>query len=267
MFADKDFDEFDRENEHRLKRLWFVGDPHNDFSTVELALDRARQNGSSPRWVILLGDQDLVDRSLAKVTERFKRIQPSVNVAFIPGNHDADTHEKWSLMMDSGDAKPLHGLSVHLDGINVAGLGGNFLGRVWYPPAEPVFRNRAQAFGGRPVRQKPSPSLSGAIYPDEVASLAKFRADILVTHEAPSCHHHGWEVFDDLARSLRVKRLFHGHTHDDNSAAFKLERNRMGFEVVTVNSRSIKNGLGEIVYEYAPERAWQMEQNRDWAAP
>lgn len=67
MFADKDFDEFDRENEHRLKRLWFVGDPHNDFSTVELALDRARQNGSSPRWVILLGDQDLVDRSLAKV--------------------------------------------------------------------------------------------------------------------------------------------------------------------------------------------------------
>ena len=92
-----------------------------------------------------------------------------------------------------------------------------------------------------------SPRLHGAIYKDEVDTLARQRADILVTHEAFSCHHHGWEALDQLARDLRVVRAFHGHTHDDRTEEYRAHRDRLGFEAVAVNFRCIKNGLGEMV--------------------
>jgi len=39
------------------------------------------------------------------------------------------------------------------------------------------------------------------------------RADILVAHEAPSTHTHGFAALDDLARTLRVRLVVHGHHH------------------------------------------------------
>ena len=46
-------------------------------------------------------------------------------------------------------------------------------------------------------------------------ALSLLRADILVTHEAPSVHRFGFTAIDELATSMQVKKLFHGHQHED----------------------------------------------------
>lgn len=125
------------------------------------------------------------------------------------------------------------------------------MGRVWSPPSVPTFTSRAQAMKRGPYGwrdgQKPGPKLHGAIYPDDVDTLARQRADILVTHEAPSCHRYGWEALDQLARDMRVVRSFHGHTHDDLSEQYATQREQLGFDARAVNLCCIKNGQGELV--------------------
>ena len=80
-----------------------------------------------------------------------------------------------------------------------------------------------------------------------MATLSKLRADILVTHEAPSCHPHGFAALDELVRSMRVVRSFHGHHHDDRSAQYMLGREQRGFDARAVDYCGIKNGLGEVI--------------------
>ena len=46
------------------------------------------------------------------------------------------------------------------------------------------------------------PFLNGAIYPADFASLGKQRADMLVTHEAPSCHPFGFQSL--FCRPLKI---------------------------------------------------------------
>ncbi|GAA6143178.1 hypothetical protein NBRC116584_29960 [Hydrogenophaga sp. 5NK40-0174] len=95
-----------------------------------------------------------------------------------------------------------------------------------------------------------SPKLNAAIYKQEVDELSRQPADILVCHEAPSCHPFGWAELDKLGQELGVVRVFHGHTHDDRTLEYKAHQVRMGFETVAVNYRCIKNGLGETVLAY-----------------
>ncbi|NDP63072.1 MAG: hypothetical protein GZ092_10600 [Polaromonas sp.] len=80
-----------------------------------------------------------------------------------------------------------------------------------------------------------------------MAALSKLRADILVTHEAPSCHPHGFAALDALARSLRVVRSFHGHHHDDRSVQYLPSRQQRGFDAHAVDYCGIKNGLCEVI--------------------
>lgn len=245
-----------------LRRIWFLGDVHGGFEHIGLVLRRVQQlqyvlqqNRSWPSWLVFLGDIDPPGMSFRESLTPLREAFPSIKIAFIHGNHDADEHESWARLHDAGDAVALHGRVVELDGVRVAGLGGNFLGRVWYPPEAPRIASRKEATHRHPnlVRrgQIHAPSLNGAIYKNELDALARQRADILVTHEAFSCHHHGWEVLDQLARDLRVVRAFHGHTHDDRSDEYALQRELLGFDAVAVNFRSIKNGLGEMVFDYA----------------
>jgi predicted phosphodiesterase len=50
--------------------------------------------------------------------------------------------------------------------------------------------------------------------------LATQQADILITHEAPGYHEHGFKELDSLARRMGVPMMVHGHQHDniDSSA-------------------------------------------------
>ena len=97
--------------------------------------------------------------------------------------------------------------------------------------------------------QRPNPALHAAIYPDDVELLARQRADILITHEAPSCHPYGFAALDELARSMRVVRTFHGHHHDDRSDGYAMRRVEMGFDARAVAYCSIKNGLGQVIHQ------------------
>ena len=203
--------------------------------------------------------------SFAKIAEHIKTqskstvnvskaaIQQEYELAVIHGNHDADTYEHWKRLHDCGDALTLHGQVLSLDGVRVAGLGGNFLGRTWYPPEEAKFERKETAInrGAFQFRggQRPNPSFHAAIYPDDYKRLSKIWADILVTHEAPSCHPHGFAALDELARSMRVVRSFHGHHHDDRSAEYALMREEMGFDARAVGYCGITNGLGDIILE------------------
>lgn len=246
---------FDQEHADRLRKLWFLGDVHGEFRHIGRSVADAQKAGQLPSWLIFLGDVEIDARSFREILAPLRREFPGVMVAFIHGNHDADTHEHWACLHDCGDAVALHGQVVELDGIRVAGLGGNFMGRIWAPPAGHTFANKEDASKLGPYAwrdgQKPSSKLHGAIYPDDVAMLARQRADILITHEAPSCHPYGWETLDQLARDMRVVRSFHGHTHDDLSDAYATQRDQLGFDARAVNFCCIKNGLGEWVFEHA----------------
>jgi predicted phosphodiesterase len=245
----RDIPAFDAEKADALRRIWFLGDVHAEFKHVARALLNAVEK---PRWLVFLGDIDIDHKPFREILEPLTRNFPDVNVAFIHGNHDGDTHEHWAMLHDCGPALRLHGQVLDLDSVLVAGLGGNFLGRVWMPPGEIKLASKLAAMnrGAYQFRpgQRPSSSFHAAIYPDDVAKLAEQRADILVTHEAPSCHHHGFAALDELARSMHVVRTFHGHHHDDRSEEYAEVREELGFDAMAVGFRAIKNGLGEIIF-------------------
>lgn len=245
----RDVEMFDKQHAEALKRIWFLGDVHGQFQHIAQALLSAEV---APRWLVFVGDVDIDHRSFKEILEPLKRYAPQIRVSFIHGNHDADTHEHWAMLHDCGDALALHGQVIDMDGVRVAGLGGNFMGRVWDPPGEEKFRNKNEAMNRGSYQwrdgQRPKPSLHAAIYPDDVRALSSQRADILVTHEAPSCHPFGYPALDELARSLQVVRSFHGHHHDDRSEDYASLRNSLRFDARAVNFCGIKNGLGEVIF-------------------
>lgn len=246
----RDMKAFDDDHAEALRGLWFLGDVHGEFSHLAKALLAAARK---PDWVIFAGDIDIDHISFAEVLAPLRRNFPGTRVAFIYGNHDADTYDHWNCLHNCGDAVALHSKVVELSGIRVAGLGGNFLGQIWAPPNNPTFRNRDAAMnrGAYLFRdsQRPNPSLLGAIYPNEFEHLARQQADILVTHEAPGCHPYGWEAISQLSRDMRVARSFHGHQHDDRSEEYCLQRDTLKFDARALAYCGIKNGLGEVIFQ------------------
>jgi UDP-2,3-diacylglucosamine pyrophosphatase LpxH len=246
--------EFDREHREALQRIWVLGDVHARFDHIAKLLLSMVSGGEvpAPHWLVFVGDIDIDHMPFREILEPLMRMSPQTRVAFIHGNHDADSHAHWEMLHDCGHAVLLHGKVVDMDGVRVAGLGGNFQGRIWSPPAAPVFADKdAATKSSRSIRHRgggqPSPRFNGAIYPSDFDRLAKQRVDILITHEAPSCHPHGFAALDQLARDMRVVRSFHGHHHDDRSDAYALVRESLGFDARGVDLCSIKNGLGELL--------------------
>ena len=95
----RDMEQFDRDHAEILERIWFLGDVHGDFKHIGPALMAA---SAKPRWLIFLGDIDVDHRPFRVLLEPLNRNFPSVKVAFIYGNHDADTYEHWDLLHDCG---------------------------------------------------------------------------------------------------------------------------------------------------------------------
>lgn len=194
------------------------GDPHGVFEHI---IDIAKT--LRPSAVILLGDQD-AQRPLHDELAPISDI-----VWWIHGNHDTDSKSAFANLFDSGlRDRNLHGRVVTLPGgegggIRVAGLGGVFRESVWFPKqpgarGEPKFRSPESHARATPRqdrwREGPHRRHWSTIYPDVVERLKSERADILVTHEAPSCHPNGFEVIDELGRALGARMSFHGHHHD-----------------------------------------------------
>jgi hypothetical protein len=122
----------------------------------------------------------------------------------------------------------IHACWVQAGGLIVAGLGGDFKERIWYPrfdytvPAHATRRSylrqlrRADRWqGGLPLRVR------DAIFPEDIEALCGLRVDLLVTHEAPTCRRHGFAGIDMAAETCKARLLVHGHHHDSYSGVTK----------------------------------------------
>ena len=209
--------------------LLFCGDPHGQWQHI---IDAALN--SNARAVILLGDLEPtrpLHMALEAIWER---------VWFIHGNHDTDHADNFANVWHSELAdRNIHGRVVTLAcGTRIAGLGGIFRGAVWYPKDQqaPKFRNRDEHASQTPRQERWQNSVPlkhwSSIYPDDIDQLSRLQADILITHEAPGYHEHGFKELDELARSMGVRTTVHGHQHDSiDSSARWVEQGFQSFGV------------------------------------
>lgn len=195
--------------------LMFFGDPHGDLKPVIAAVDRFR-----PEAIVLLGDI----QARRPLHIELGLILDLTEVWFIHGNHDTDSDADYdnlwgSELVDSN----LHGRIVEIAGYKVAGLGGIFRSKIWDPrrPIEEAAFVSADALRRSMSREERwrdgiARRHRSTIFPDVYLQLLRSQpADILVTHEAPAVHPHGWQAIDELAERLGVQLVVHGHHHQN----------------------------------------------------
>ncbi len=256
--------------------IYFFGDVHGKFTQViQTVLDHR------PEAIVLLGDieaQQPLEHELKPILER-------TDIWWIPGNHDTDNQKNHDHLFCSALAqRNLHGRVVEIAGVRVAGLGGVFRGEIWYPDSQnaPVHFNsyadyqkhseqgRIQAAAQQRTVRRGEMSEAKAqgkllthrstIFYAEWLELQAQRADILVTHEAPSCHPKGFKVLDVLARALQVKTTFHGHQHD--RLDYQPFWEKLGFQAHGVGLRGVTDQYGELVREGEQDVARSRSRSR-----
>jgi Icc-related predicted phosphoesterase len=194
-------------------KLMFIGDPHGDLERVIAAVERYQ-----PEAIVLLGDiqaRQPLHLELQPILDR-------TEVYFIHGNHDTDSNVDYDNLWGSALAhRNLHGRVVEIAGYKVAGLGGIFRSKIW-DPRRPV--EEAAFVSADALRRAMRPEARwrdgiarrhrSTIFPEDYLQLLRSPpADILVTHEAPAAHPHGWKAIDELAAALGVQLVVHGHHH------------------------------------------------------
>lgn len=191
----------------------FYGDPHGEWRPLLVACRDER-----PDAVVLLGDCELTLPLRQQIRSVF---EAGIPVCWIPGNHDVDRVDWHDHLWVDEPGGNLHALWRQLGGLTVAGLGGLFKERVWCPRIEataPVYASRRDRLrhvpradrlrGGLPLGDR------ATIFPEDVRALEGLRADVLVTHEAPSSHRHGFIGIDMAASACRARLVVHGHHHE-----------------------------------------------------
>ena len=235
--------------------ILMLGDVHGKFRHVTDLVKKHK-----PAAVIFLGDIEPQQPFELEI----KDILTLTEVYFIHGNHDTDNENNYRNLYLSGlSNRNIHGRVVEIDGLKVAGLGGVFR-KYWYPVFdindEPQVKNyngmldyivqkdymREKAVNRHtevPVGQ--AMTHMSTIFYDEWLNLAEQKADILVTHEAPSCHPNGFYGIDALARFMEVDLTFHGHQHDrlDYSNQF----DKLGFKAHGVGFRGATDQDGNLI--------------------
>jgi len=194
-------------------KLMFFGDPHGDLQSVIAAVERFQ-----PEAIVLLGDiqaRQPLHLELQPILDR-------TEVWFIHGNHDTDSNLDYENLWGSELAhRNLHGRIVEIAGYKVAGLGGIFRSKIW-DPRRPI--EEAAFVSADALRRAMRPEARwrdgiarrhrSTIFPEDYLQLLRSPpADILVTHEAPAAHPHGWRAIDELAEALGVQLVIHGHHH------------------------------------------------------
>lgn len=228
--------------------ILLFGDPHGDFEPLVTAAHSER-----PGAIAILGDLMLNDRGL----EALRDIRSVCPVYGIAGNHDSDTLAYWRAINhpDLADFN-LHNRITEICGVKVAGLSGVFRGSIWDGQL-PITSEQESLdwttwatlqFGAEFLQKALESNRQKAlkhrcsIWPADFLHLKSQQADLLLTHEAPSCHPYGFSSIDELARTMGVKKVFHGHHHDrlDYSKQF----DALGFEAYGVAMRGLSWGHG-----------------------
>lgn len=247
--------------------LWFLGDCHGTLRHVLEALDHAARR---PRALVFLGDMELresFDAAIAPIEAR------GIEVWFIHGNHDNDDAEIYRLLFESSRAdRNLHGRVVEVAGLRLAGLGGVFRGSIWYPgnssddishvDSYEEFAAAQKLRWPKRLRDDEAERVSSGklllhrstIFRNDWERLAAERADVLVTHEAPSCHPNGFVAIDELAACLGVQAAFHGHHHDNLD--YRAAVPTLGFQPRGVGLRGISDLAGNCI------RPGELDQRR-----
>jgi predicted phosphodiesterase len=196
--------------------MLFVGDPHRNFGPI-LRACAARP----PDTLILLGDCEC-DAPLPELLA--PAIAAGWDVRWILGNRDTDTARAFDNLEGALPQGELGGRVAMIDGVRIAGLSGVFKPRVWHPVEcpEPQFHTRAEFLramkaaehwrGGLPLWHRDT------IFPEDFDHLRSQRFDVLVTHEAPSSHRHGFAAIDALAEQGGARWIVHGHHHASYTA-------------------------------------------------
>ena len=231
-----------------MSKIFFCGDNHGNFRHIVQAVEEHR-----PDAIVLLGDiqaQRPLEVELGSIIGK-------TEIHFIHGNHDTDDKEDYTNLFASELAHlNLHGRVVEVAGVRIAGLGGIFRGKVWSPPTPPEHQSYSsftKELGRRQAWQKLHPDHMGTqrrthmstIFPDVYNALSDLAADVLVTHEAPSCHRHGFEAIDLLAQAVGAKLAFHGHHHDRLDYSSKWEA--LGFRAYGVGFCGITDLDGNVI--------------------
>ncbi|HHQ4919032.1 metallophosphoesterase [Aeromonas hydrophila] len=188
--------------------ILFCGDPHGEFSHI---IQHVKQE--QPSAVIMLGDLCLSQ----PFEQTFASILELTDIWFIHGNHDTD-HVRYYDHLFACPERNLHGRVIEIDGLKIAGLGGIFRSQIWYPPEPPRYSTRldflAHCGKGNLWRGSLPRKHRSSIFPEDIQLFQGIKADILVSHEAPRAHPHGFQAIDQLAQSLEVASIIHGHHHD-----------------------------------------------------
>jgi predicted phosphodiesterase len=240
--------------------ILIFGDVHGQIDHLYAAIEAEK-----PSAVIFLGDIESPVRFDRFVSE----IESKTEVWWIQGNHDTDTEQNYINLFESDLAeRNLHGRVVEIDGVRVAGLGGVFRSQIWYPPEHPKYLSFDGMVANKYRHNKALTSAElarlhylkenkdarkclrdgqlrkhqSSIFYSDWLQLFGQRADILVTHEAPSCHPYGFSEIDQLAKSMRVKYAFHGHQHD--SLNYRSFDEKFGFQAHGVGFRGVTDMFG-----------------------
>ena len=196
--------------------MLFYGDPHGAFVPLLRACKEER-----PDAVVIVGDLEL-EVPLEAYLEELREAR--IPVRWILGNHDTDTREAFKLIWNEDRSGNLHTCFAHHGGLLVAGLGGIFKERVWFPRDELAppryatrrdYRRRRQEYGRPGGLQWWT---RDAIFPEDLVALGKLRVDVLVTHDAPTTHRYGFVGIDAGARACRARMVVHGHHHESYAA-------------------------------------------------
>lgn len=189
-------------------KILFAGDPHGCFANVISAVFKYR-----PEAIILLGDYNL-ETSLEQYLQSIIGI---TQIYWIPGNHDFDSITEYeNLYFSALSYNNLHLKVIEIAGLRIAGLGGIFLVQNWRPGDIPRWESKLHWLKCKHSNVKKIPlHLEHSIWHHEFMKMkAQVKADILVTHEAPSCHRHGYKALDELAEAMGANKIFHGHHHN-----------------------------------------------------
>lgn len=256
--------------------IYFLGDVHGRFDhAIKSAL------AGRPDAVIFLGDIE-PQRPFEEVVAPL--LAAGIDVRWIRGNHDTDSRTSWD-HLSAAMARNIDGRVIEMAGVRIAGLGGVFRSDIWYPDpanaggASPHFQSYeayCESLVGRAKAQSHvDQSLEATIRESKVLKhcssifwnvyeqLWEQTADILVTHEAPSCHPHGFAAIDELAQAMQVKAVFHGHHHD--CLDYCAWDGKLGFRTYGVGFRGITDEAGRIVLagDYDEARRYRLQNHEE----
>lgn len=243
--------------------IYFLGDVHGHFDHVR----KSALAGRRPDALVFLGD---IEPARSFMEEIAPLLEAGIEVRWIRGNHDTDTHENWDKLAGAMHLN-IDGQVVEIAGLRIAGLGGVFRGEIWYPdPANaggsvPHYENyedyRQKSTGlSEQIRANKARKHLSSIFWNTYEQLWEQRADILVTHEAPGCHPNGFTVIDELAQAMGVSRVFHGHHHD--SLDYRSWDEQLRFKAFGVGFCGISDENGTVIRagDYDEARSYRMQR-------